>query len=418
MIDAKLIPPGILKHDPATAHHILNITPPRSLLDIKREVEAAGPDPGELIKGRFICKGSVGLFAAETSMGKSSLIVQAAATWGLGMPAFGMEPTRPLQTLIIQAENDDYDLAEEVAGVAWGLANKKRLAAAEVEKALCQVRIISDRSNYGDAFIQGLSTILEQAVPKIDLVFVDPLFAFAGCDLTDQGAITHFLRGLLSPLVERFNVALVLVHHKTKSSKNAATNRDYNQSYDYHGSAELANFPRFALVLDRYQDAEGEFFFTLRAPKRGSRLQWEDKEVYLRWSKEAIFWEELSERPATAEGTYSANPAIRRQQKETEDRARLDEQVKTAVGLLEPGQAVSVTEFRGLIGGSGITLNYERQRAIVNTCVCRGLLTKRSPDKARGEGGRGIHVMIERPGTAPGIGRANELCPKLDKVTG
>ncbi|HQL86527.1 MAG: hypothetical protein BWX73_00308 [Lentisphaerae bacterium ADurb.Bin082] len=411
MIDAKLIPPGILKHDPATAHHILNITPPRSLLDIRREVEAAGPDPGELIKNRFICKGSVGLFTAETGMGKSSLILQAAMLWGLGRRAFGMEPTKPLRILIIQAENDKYDLNEESAGVEWGLVNKKLLTAAEVDKVLSQVQVVSDRSNYGDAFIQVLSATLEQANPKIDLVFIDPLFAFAGCDLKDQGAITHFLRGQINPLVERHNVALVLVHHKTKSSKNAATNGDYNQSYDFHGSAELANFPRFSLVLDRYQDIEDEFFFTLRAPKRGSRLAWQDKEVYLRWSKEAIFWEELSERPATAAGTYSSNPAMRRQQKETEDNERLDEQVKAAVGLLKPGQAVSVTEFRGLLNGSGLARNNDRQKTIIETCVYRKLLTKRAPDKNRGEGGRGVSVMIERPATVLET-EAGELFPK------
>ena len=81
-----------------------------------------------------------------------------------------MEPTKPLRILIIQAENDKYDLNEESAGVEWGLVNKKLLTAAEVDKVLSQVQVVSDRSNYGDAFIQVLSATLEQANPKIDLV--------------------------------------------------------------------------------------------------------------------------------------------------------------------------------------------------------------------------------------------------------
>lgn len=418
MIDKKLIPPGVLKHDPETAAALLGPAPaeagpPRTALQIHRE--AVGDDPGELIRSRFLCRGGVAMIAGETSFGKSSLILQIATAWGMGRPVFGLEPVRPLRTLIYQAENDDFDLAEEIRGQVHGWTGRG-VDRAEVERALAAVEIVCDRSHAGDSFIAELEAVLKAAESKFDVVFIDPLFGFAGCDLADQAAVSSFLRNRLNPLVERYDVALILTHHKVKSNKNAATNRDYNQSYDFFGSAELANFPRAIMILDRYTDDAGEYYFALRAPKRGSRLGWPEKEVYLRWAKGSIFWEELAERPATTAG-YSADPATRRQQKESADRARLEAEVAAAVELLEPGQAAGITDFRASIRGSGITLNNDRLNVIIETALCRGLLTKRPPDRDRGEGGRGVHVMIERPAAAPKQGTL-ELCPKLGKVVG
>ena len=402
MIDKKLIPPGVLKHDPETAACLLEneppADPPRSALEIHRS--AVGADPGELIRTRFLCRGGVALIAGETSFGKSSLVLQIATAWGMGRAAFGMEPVRPLRSLIYQAENDDFDLAEEIRGQIQGWTGRGADRRA-VEMGLAAVEIVCDRSHAGDSFIAELEAVLKAAESKFDVVFVDPLFGFAGVDLIDQAAVSSFLRNKLNPLVERYGVALLLTHHKVKSNKNAATNRDYNQSYDFFGSAELANFPRAIMILDRATDDAGEYFFTLRAPKRGTRLPWAEKEVYLRWAKECIFWEELSERPAAAAGGYSADPATRRLQKEAADRARLEAEVAAAVELLEPGQAIIPKDFRALIRDAGVCKGSDQTQAVLKEIIDRGLVIRRPPDPARGEGGRGVRVMLERPAGAP-----------------
>ena len=41
--------------------------------------------------------------------------------WALGRACFGITPTRPLKSLLIQAENDDGDLAEMRDGVIAGM---------------------------------------------------------------------------------------------------------------------------------------------------------------------------------------------------------------------------------------------------------------------------------------------------------
>jgi len=94
-------------------------------------VRPAANDPAELLKHRFLCKGGGLLLVGPTGHGKSSLAMQLMIKFALGQPVFGIEPTRPLKSLLIQAENDDGDLAEMKCGVINGL----NLGEEEVELA-------------------------------------------------------------------------------------------------------------------------------------------------------------------------------------------------------------------------------------------------------------------------------------------
>src|SRR5215831_9109869 len=89
----------------------------RSLNDFVRPL---ANDPDELIKHRFLCKGGGLLLVGPTGHGKSSLSMQLMIKWALGQSVFGLEPARPLKSLLIQAENDDGDLGEMREGVFNG----------------------------------------------------------------------------------------------------------------------------------------------------------------------------------------------------------------------------------------------------------------------------------------------------------
>jgi hypothetical protein len=59
--------------------------------------------------------------------------MQCTILWALGRECFGITPARPLKSLLIQAENDDGDLAEMRDGVIAGLG-----VSAEGMKTACQ----------------------------------------------------------------------------------------------------------------------------------------------------------------------------------------------------------------------------------------------------------------------------------------
>src|SRR5690349_6115684 len=67
--------------------------------------------------GNWLTRGSGLLIVGPTGSGKSTLDSTLAFSFALGRTALGFKPTRPLRSLIIQAEDDDLDLAEMRNGI-------------------------------------------------------------------------------------------------------------------------------------------------------------------------------------------------------------------------------------------------------------------------------------------------------------
>lgn len=369
-----------------------------TLRELQEKIEAEGEtDPNELIKRRFLCKGGAGILAAETGFGKSSFIMQIALHWGAGLACLGFEPTRPLKILLIQAENDNRDLYEGFTGVCRGAVNVELLAYPQIEAAKEAVRIISDATHSGDGFITMLDKFLGHA-PEIDLVIIDPLFSFAGCDLSDQEKVSHFLRNQINPLLQKHSAAALFVHHMAKPNRAAIPNANFNTAYSYHGSAEIINWARFAVILERFKDKDGKYFYKLTAPKRGRRLGWETK--YLRWSDDFIYWEEIPSAPAMPASPSAITAEDRAEQRETEKKQRLIEKAKRAAEILHTGESMTATAFRRAIIGRGITTSKGQIEDVLAVCFEHGFLTERDPTKEE-KTSPGVRKIIERPAEPP-----------------
>lgn len=65
-----------------------------------------------LLGNRWLCRGGGALIVAPSGQGKSVLTAQASILWACGRAAFGIKPSRPLRSLILQAEDDDGDIQE------------------------------------------------------------------------------------------------------------------------------------------------------------------------------------------------------------------------------------------------------------------------------------------------------------------
>ena len=240
------------------------------MLDFDRE-----QDPDSVLGNRWLCRGGSCLLVAQTGAGKSALCTQMALSWALGKPAFGIETKRgPLRSLIIQSENDEGDVAESVQGAVHSM---------NIAKGSQQLADISDRVLFcreavrtGEDFGKLLRSMV--LAHRADVVFVDPLLGFAGVDLSDQEQASHFLRHIIQPILSETGVILFSVHHTTKPAKPSdgkggpASLSDL--SYAGAGSAELANWHRAVMVIQKDVTAEGQDeqpHYTLRLAKRGGR---------------------------------------------------------------------------------------------------------------------------------------------------
>jgi hypothetical protein len=251
--------------------NILDIPPSvvsaRSLWDLQRRQEN---DPNELIRHNFLNVGGSVLIVAPTGVGKSVFETQCAIAFGAGIATLGLEPTRPLKSLIIQAEDDDNDRAEMRDGVIEGL----NLTPSQIVLARDNVLIQHDTTHTGEGFfIDVVDPLLEAHKP--DLLWINPLFAYLGGDVKDQALVSMFLRNWLNPRLIKHKCGSLTTHHTNKPSKDRTEWNAGDFAYLGSGSNELANWPRAILAI---RSIGSHDVFSLDIGKRGKRLQWKDAE--------------------------------------------------------------------------------------------------------------------------------------------
>lgn len=235
------------------------------IMSLKREDES---DKTELLGKRYLCRGGALILAGPTGVGKSSLSMQLAISMSLGMDCLGLRPPKPLRVLLVQAENDDGDLAEMRDGVLKGMG-------LDGSRIGDKFMVMTDDSSTREKFAAKLNSVLTDG--KYDVVIVDPALAYMGCDASNQGDVSTFLRNMLNPVIHKHNVGLILVHHtnKPKTGEEKAEWKGSDLSYIGAGSAEFANWARAVLGI---RTIGSDTVYELVASKRGRRLGWKDKD--------------------------------------------------------------------------------------------------------------------------------------------
>lgn len=265
---------------------------------------------------RYLCKGKSAWLLGPSGIGKSSLEAQFAVGWAVGLPVFGIQPAKPLRSLIVQAENDDYDLAEMVQGVA--AAHGLHPGDERWPDVAKNVLFRTETSSFGPEFCKRLRDMIDADRP--DIVWIDPLLSFAGIDVSKQDQVTPFLRAQLTPVIESTGVVLIGVHHTGKPKDSKAT-RDWTAidwAYAGIGSSELVNWARAVMLLRPVEDRK----FELKLAKRGSRAgaTHPDGEpaygsVWMQQATGRIYWEHVNppEEPAAEEPKERRGRAPERQ---------------------------------------------------------------------------------------------------------
>lgn len=257
---------------------------PRDLLDFNTAI-----DPDCLIGKRWLGRGGSAVLVGQAGAGKSTMTMQHVLPWALGNPVFGVTPKRPLRSLIIQAENDQGDLAEQMQGVVRGMGIADRIS--ELNDS---VVIVSEASRTGESFARAARLLATKYKP--DLFWVDPLLSFIGGAVKEQEVLSHFLRNLLTPIAQAHGFAWMIVHHTNKpstdpKSRNSLIGGEYN--YMGQGGAEIANWARAIMVLREVQEG----VFEWRYAKRGTRAGLVDVsgqpaiKIPVQHSKSGLCWE-------------------------------------------------------------------------------------------------------------------------------
>lgn len=270
-------------------------------------------DPNCILGNRWLCRGASCMWIGQSGIGKSSLAMQAAVSWALERPFFGVAGEKPLKSLFVQHENDVGDLSEMLVGVLVGLGVHAEPTNASLLKE--RLVIIRERTHTGQAFLPVLQRLIERHRP--DLVWIDPLYTYIGDDISSQKVCSEFLCGGLGPITEATGVTWMMMHHTAKPVSDPKARRGWtstDKSYLGQGSAVLTNWIRAAVVLSQRGD---DGTFELLFGKRGRRAGAKDHagaptvRVFLKHSTRGIFWEQIeAPKEVTKSKRSGGRPAI------------------------------------------------------------------------------------------------------------
>lgn len=264
---------------------------------------------------RYLCRGGSGWIIGPSGIGKSSLAIMMAALWAMGLPSFGIAPIYPLRVTVIQAENDEGDVAEMVQGVLSGLGDVPQL-----DQLDANLTIRTEASRIGREFIRWLERVIKE--DRADIVLIDPLLSFGGFDVSKQEQCSTFLRAWLNPVLKATGAAMIGMHHtgKPKVDRRIKSMRPLTameQAYEGLGSSELVNWARLIMNLREV----GDGFFELKLTKRGRRagaLNPDGSPTSSIWLKQGdgrIWWEQVAPPAPSEEDVKEKEPKLTKAQK-------------------------------------------------------------------------------------------------------
>jgi len=250
-------------------------------------------DETSVLGARWLCKGSSVMFVSQSGVGKSSLMMQLSISWAINAPwgSFGIAAKRPLKILLIQAENDRGDMAEQVQGVvaAMGLTDDDKNLLNE------NLIIYRDATHSGHEFLDVLESLIR--LNKPDLVWIDPLLNYIGDDISDQSVCSAYT-GRLSQIGNETGAIIALIHHTGKPKKDG-TFTSSDLAYMGLGSSVLTAWAREVVALIRQPSSDPRPVFELVMTKRRHRAEARDinlkiaDRIYIRHAaaNDGICWE-------------------------------------------------------------------------------------------------------------------------------
>ena len=257
-----------------------------------REFDSAN-DPNAVVGRRWLCKASAFMIIGQSGTGKSSLMMQFAVRWAVGLDAFGLKPKEPLRSVIINSENDFGDMAEAYQGAIAGAA----LSETQLEVLDANLAIVRNTNATGNEFVDLLKQLIGQH--NAAMVWVDPLLAFAGFDISSQLEVGDFLRKKIDPILKETGAILCFMHHTTKPKKESENEEITISSLAYQGagSAEFVNYSREIGYLMKAAGDNNHYKFglTKRRSRSGLRNQHGEfkREILIKHSSRpgVIAWE-------------------------------------------------------------------------------------------------------------------------------
>jgi len=313
------------------------------------------PPEETLLGNRWLCRGGGALIVAPSGQGKSVLTAQASILWACNRSAFGIKPSRPLRSLILQAEDDDGDMQE-----MGEIINHLKLTEDEIRMVDTNTFVEPCNDLCSDKLLVAVDHFLQQR--PSDILWINPYSAYLGADVKNSEANNLLLRTGLNPILKKHDCAVILIHHTPKTNFNGTENyKPSDWMYRGSGSADITNWARAIMVIDPCANM-GTFKFI--AAKRGKRIGWGNEhpvyEEYFSHCKEEgkLLWVPSSE----DEIRMAAN-------------SRQGTVAKDLLPFIPDDEDANKEEIYAAINHSGMTVGSKKVKRLLDELVAVGLIS-------------------------------------------
>lgn len=294
------------------------------------------------------------MIVAPSGQGKSVLTAQASILWACNRAAFGIKPSRPLRSLILQAEDDDGDMQE-----MGEIINHLNLDEDEIRMVDTNTFVEPCNDLCGEKLLAAADHFLDQ-YPS-DILWINPFSAYLGADVKNSEANNMFLRTGLNPILKKHNCAVILIHHTPKTNFNGTENyKPSDWMYRGSGSADITNWARAIMVIDPCANM-GTFKFI--AAKRGKRIGWGNEypvyEEYFSHCKEEgkLLW------------VPSSDDEIR-----MASNSRQGTVAKDLLPFIPDDEDANKEEIHAAINHSGVTVGVNKVKRLLDELVTAALI--------------------------------------------
>ena len=222
------------------------------------------PLPIDLVSGRIITTGGIGIFGGAPKVGKSDFLLSWLAHMAAGLPFLDMLPARPLKVFYLQAEVQYPYLKERMKAIRL---HKEALRLARRNLVVTpQLHLILDEEGL-EKLIQTISAQFGDEPP--DIIAIDPIrnvFDGGGSGgENDNDAMMFFLTRRVVRLQQRVNPesGVLLVHHTKKMTKRQFEEDPFQA---FAGASSLRSFYTSAMLLHRPDELSSvrQLYFELR----------------------------------------------------------------------------------------------------------------------------------------------------------
>jgi hypothetical protein len=242
---------------------------------LKKDILQPRDRSGYIVGDGLLKKGFAGIIFAPPGAGKSVAALQMAVEWSAGLESFHIKPARPLRVAYLSTEDDLDRFRRDMAGI---------IASSRFTPELIDLADKTFKAfHLAGGTIRDLVRYIEQLAEqhKVDLVIVNPLWAYAPGDAMELGALCY---GVLDPVLKRTGVGLVAVHHTYKLKRMDTEGLDrHGHQWLAAGGGQLSAWARFMIQIQA-TETKGLYLWRLaKGDPKEAGWQWNGNPTWERW---------------------------------------------------------------------------------------------------------------------------------------